>query len=219
MARRPFAPLVVLALAGCLEAGGSYLSPDWDVSMPRTLAVTDGEDNPEAAWAREQPLGLEGSVAATLVHPGLGRVLLARDARARRAGDDGPDAAARQTWTRWYQQGRTLPIQVRWRFARNFHAESITDPSSWALALVADDGGEIRPLRTGRVVREDDDSAWVGTFTAWFPWRDASGRPAFGRGTRRLRLSIQGTPGRAELQWRFAPLLTDGRHAAWGLDP
>ncbi|MEB3298099.1 MAG: hypothetical protein VKO21_01255 [Candidatus Sericytochromatia bacterium] len=170
------------------------------------------------AWTREQPLGLEGSVAATLLDPAVGLAMLAGDARTRRIGGI-PDSMSRQTWLRWYADGRELPVLVRWRFARHFHAEAVTEPSAWQLQLVSDDRLALRPLRRGRLTRQDDDEAWAGNFTIWFPWRQADGRNLLGRSPRRLRLIVSGSPGKAELQWRFAPVLSDERNVTWGLDP
>lgn len=206
-------------LAGCLEGAGGYLRQDGNAAIPRALDVLANDASSiRAIWTREQPLGLEGSVAATLLDPAVGRAILAIETRDRRSAGV-LDTMALQSWQRWYAGGRTLPVLVRWRFDRNFHAEAITDPAQWQLALVADDRTPIAPLRWGRVTRQDDDEAWAGSFTVWFPWHGADGRPAMGHQPRRLRLLVSGSPGRAELQWRFAPLLTDMRTVPWGPDP
>lgn len=206
-------------LQGCLEGAGSYLRQDREVAAPRSLTLDTLDTTAlRSQWTREQPLGLEGSVAATLLDPAVARAMLATEVAERRSAGT-PDTMALQAWQRWFGGGRMLPLIVRWRFDRDFHAEAITDPAQWQMALIADDGSPQVPLRWSRVVRKDDDEAWGGTFTVWFPWRRADGRSVLGTLPRRLRFQVAGNPGRAELQWRFAPLLSDNRNVPWGLDP
>ncbi|MBU6429273.1 MAG: hypothetical protein KGR26_09705 [Cyanobacteria bacterium REEB65] len=216
--RRLWGPLslsaAALLVAGCLPEALQYLHLSTDYALPGTYADPQGYWPVMDAWTRESSLGLAGGIAATLEDPAVGRAIITHDALVGHLPDvPGEDARAR--WDLLYDHGSRLPVRVHWRFDKNLYRQSTADPQGGWTFRLADDQGFVRsPLDMGKVSVQETPRYWKADFTIWFARRSLAGRLLWTSHTRELILHVVGTPGQAELQWRFLPLLD---HVNYGL--
>lgn len=209
--RRLFPTLPALALvAGCLSGSHAYLKLSSDFNMPAEYSEAETYANLREEWLRHSPLGLEGGIAAILEDPAVGVALVAYEAQQSRT-PGRPGSQAIETWAMLYGNGDRIPVRVRWTFNKHFHRQATLEPDNgWKFRLVDDRGLTLDPVEIGRMNLVRDTKDWIGEFRIWFPRKTIDGRLLITNQTKSLKLTVEGPPGDAALEWRFRPLLATG---------
>lgn len=205
-------PLGAAIIAGCV-AEHRLMRPAPDARFPELAGDADAYPAHRAAWTREAPIGIRGTVSAVLLDPALGADQLAQLARAQGQGLS-RDGYFETLWAALYgPDGDRLPIDVQIALDRLFYSPATLARDRWDFRLEDDTGRSWRPHHVAVLPpsasepgpRAAGSAPHAVTYRLWFLQRPAGERPLIDGRTRDLVLHVRGTPGAVSLRWKFKP--------------